>query len=167
MKLEDLMIDIKTAWIEFPGCDGFEVELANLSRKELMNLRKKCIKTKFDRKTHQAVEELDDDKFVSEFTKATVKGWRGLKLKYLEEILLVDLKNNDPDTELEFNFDNAVSLVSNSTDFDNWINEVVFDLAYFRRESERSSVEKNGKVAKKSGVKNDEGSISGDDGTAG
>ena len=109
--------------------------IKNISNIYISNIifRKKCIKTKFDRKTHQAVEELDDDKFVSEFTKATVKGWRGLKLKYLEEILLVDLKNNDPETELEFNFDNAVSLVSSSTDFDNWINEVVFDLANFRR----------------------------------
>ena len=167
MKLEDLMIDIKTAWIEFPGCDGFEVELANLSRKELMNLRKKCIKTKFDRKTHQAVEELDDDKFVSEFTKATVKGWKGLKLKYLEEILLVDLKNNDPETELEFNFDNAVSLVSSSTDFDNWINEVVFDLANFRGDSKGKALGKDSEVAKKSGVKDDKGAVSGDDGTAG
>ena len=167
MKLEDLMIDIKTAWIEFPGCNGFEVELANLSRKELMNLRKKCIKTKFDRKTHQAVEELDDDKFVSEFTKATVKGWRGLKLKYLEEILLVDLKNNDPETELEFNFDNAVSLVSSSTDFDNWINEVVFDLANFRGDSKGGALGKNNEVAKKSGSKDDKGAVSGDDGAAG
>ena len=91
MKLQDLMVDIKTAWIEFPGCDGFEIEVANLSRKELINLRKKCVKTKFDRKTHQAVEDLDEDKFVKEFTKATVKGWKGLKLKYLEKILEIYL----------------------------------------------------------------------------
>ena len=28
------------------------------------------------------VEELDDEKFVVEFAKATIKGWKGLKLKY-------------------------------------------------------------------------------------
>ena len=38
MKLTELMVDTKTAWIEFPGCDGFEIEIANLSRKELLNL---------------------------------------------------------------------------------------------------------------------------------
>lgn len=147
MKLEDLMVDTKTAWIEFPGCDGFEIEVANLSRKELLNLRKRCIKTKFDRKTHQAVEELDEDKFVHEFTKATVKNWKGLKLAYLEELILVDLGTNDPDSQLEFNLENAESLVQNSADFDNWVNEVVFDLANFRGKSERKTVGKTGKVA--------------------
>ena len=112
------MVDTKTAWIEFPGCDGFEIEIANLSRKELLNLRKRCVKTKFDRKTHQATEELDEDKFIHEFTKATVKDWKGLKLKYLEELILVDLKNNDPETELVFDLDNAESLVQNSADFE-------------------------------------------------
>ncbi len=147
MKLAELMVDTKTAWIEFPGCDGFEIEIANLSRKELLNLRKRCIKTKFDRKTHQAVEELDEDKFVHEFTKATVKNWKGLKLKYLEELILVDLGENDPDTELAFDLDNAEQLVQNSTDFDNWINEVVFDLANFRDRATKPSVGKTRKVA--------------------
>ena len=147
MKLEDLMVDTKTAWIEFPGCEGFEVEVANLARKELLNLRKRCIKTKFDRKTHQAVEELDEDKFVHEFTKATVKNWKGLRLKHLEELILVDLGDNDPETELAFDLENAESLVQNSTDFDNWINEVVFDLANFRGKAERRTVEKTRKMA--------------------
>ena len=147
MKLTELMVDTKTAWIEFPGCDGFEIEIANLSRKELLNLRKRCIKTKFDRKTHQAVEELDEDKFVHEFTKATVKDWKGLKLRYLEELILVNLGDNDPDSELAFDLDNAEQLVQNSTDFDNWINEVVFDLANFRDRATKPTVGKARKVA--------------------
>ena len=40
MELKSLLVDSKTTWVEFPGLDGFEVELANLSRKELVNLRK-------------------------------------------------------------------------------------------------------------------------------
>ena len=143
------MVDTKTAWVEFPGCEGFEVEIANLSRKELINLRKRCVKTKFDRKTHQAVEDLDEEKFIAEFTKATVKNWKGLKLKYLEELILVELGKNDPESELEYTNENSQSLVSNSTDFDNWLNEVVFDLANFRGESAGKTVGKTGSVAEK------------------
>ena len=102
MKLTDLMVDTKSAWIDFPGCPGFQVEVANLARKEFLTLRKKCIAQKFDRKTRQMVEDLDEDKFVKEFSAATIKGWKGLKLKYLEDLLLVDLNNQDPDTELEY-----------------------------------------------------------------
>jgi hypothetical protein len=132
MELKSLLVDSKTTWVEFPGLDGFEVELANLSRKELVALRKKCTQNKFNRKTRAFEETLDDEKFVIEFTQSTVKGWKGLKLGYLEDLLLVDLKGQDVEKELEFSEANAQSLVENSTEFDNWLNEVVFDLENFR-----------------------------------
>ena len=62
MDLKSLMVDKKSAWVEYPGLDGFEIEVVNLSRKELLALRKKCTTTKFDRKTRQAVENIDDEK---------------------------------------------------------------------------------------------------------
>jgi len=100
MELKSLLVDSKTTWVEFPGLDGFEVELANLSRKELVALRKKCTQNKFNRKTRAFEETLDDEKFVIEFTQSTVKGWKGLKLGYLEDLVLVDLKNQDVEKEL-------------------------------------------------------------------
>ncbi len=136
MELKSLLVDSKTAWVEFPGMEGFEVELANLSRKELVNLRKKCTTNKFDRKTRAFNEELDEGKFLSEFTKAVVKGWKGLKLKYLEDILLVDLSGQDSEKEMDYSYENAKVLVENSAEFDNWLNEVVFDLENFRSGSE-------------------------------
>ena len=132
MELKSLLVDSKTTWVEFPGLDGFEVELANLSRKELVNLRKRCVSNKFNRKTRAFEEKLDEDKFVEEFSKATVKGWKGLKLGYLEDILLVDISGQDPEMLMEWSEENAKLLVENSQDFDNWLNEVVFDLENFR-----------------------------------
>jgi hypothetical protein len=132
MELKSLLVDSKTTWVEFPGLDGFEVELANLSRKELIALRKRCTQNKFNRKTRAFEEVLDDDKFLEHFTNATVKGWKGLKLKYLEDLVLVELGSNDPDKEMEYTIENAIVLVENSNEFDNWLNEVVFDLENFR-----------------------------------
>ena len=60
MDLKSLLVDSKTTWVEFPGLMGFEVELANLSRKELTNLRKKCTINKFNRKTRQFEDELNE-----------------------------------------------------------------------------------------------------------
>ena len=142
MELKSLLVDSKTTWVEFPGLDGFEVELANLSRKELVALRKRCTQNKFNRKTRQFEEQLDDNKFVKEFTEATVRGWKGLKLKYLEDLVLVDLKGNDPDKELPFDMTNATELVENSAEFDNWLNEVVFDLENFRSKAQETVVQK-------------------------
>lgn len=132
MKLQELMVDTKSAWLDFPGCSGFQVEIANLSRKELIALRKRCISNKFDRKTRTMDEVLDEDKFLREFTRATVKGWKGLKLAYLENLMLVDLTGADPEDTLDYSEEEAQLLVSNSAEFDNWLNEVVFDLENFR-----------------------------------
>ena len=145
MDLKNLLVDTKTTWVEFPGLEGFEVELANLSRKELLKLRKNCISNKFNRKTRAFEEVMDDDKFVKEFSEATVKSWKGLKLKYLEDLVLVDISKQEPDAELDYSADNALLLVENSTEFDNWLNEVVFDLDNFRSEEQRK-VETKAKV---------------------
>ena len=142
MELKSLLVDSKTTWVEFPGLDDFEVELANLSRKELIALRKRCTQNKFNRKTRAFEEVLDDDKFLEFFTKATVKGWKGLKLKYLEDLVLVELGSNDPDTEMEYTIENAIVLVENSNEFDNWLNEVVFDLENFRSKAQETVVQK-------------------------
>ena len=147
MDLKSLLVDTKTTWVEFPGLDGFEVELANLSRKELVSLRKRCTQNKFNRKTRQFEESLDEDKFIKEFTSATVKGWKGLKLEYLEDLLLVDLSNKDSKLPLTYTDENAQTLVENSSEFDNWLNEVVFDLDNFRSQSEKEDKKEPEKVS--------------------
>ena len=142
MELKSLLVDSKTAWIEFPGLEGFELELANLSRKELGNLRKRCTTNKFDRKLRIFNEELDETKFVKEFTQAVIKNWKGLKLKYLEDLILVDLGSQDREDVMPFSQENAEVLVENSQEFDNWLNEVVFDLQNFRGKEQKPIIQK-------------------------
>ena len=131
VSLASLMTPSKTVAIDFPGYTGFEVDLCYLAREELIKLRKKCIKTKWDKKTHQPLEELDDDKFLVEYTKAVLKGWKGLKYRYLEELLLVDIGSLSPDDELPFTQENAELLMKNATSFDTWVTETVGDLENF------------------------------------
>jgi len=142
MELKKLMVDTKSVWMDFPGLEGFSVEVANLSRKELTGLRKRCTTNKFDRRTRQINEQLDEDKFITEFARAVIKNWKGLTLANLETLLLIDTADKDPSIELEYSEDNAEQLVSNSTEFDTWLNEVVFDLDNFRTEPERRSPKK-------------------------
>jgi hypothetical protein len=144
MELKNLVIDTKSAWIDFPGLSGFSVKIANLSRKELTKLRKRCITQKFDRKTRQIAETLDDDLFVKEFSEATVKDWKGLTLEHLETLILIETKGQDPKAEIKYSKDNAEILVSQSAEFDVWLNEVVFDLDNFRTRPDRDSVEETG-----------------------
>ena len=149
MDLKKLMVDTKAVWVDFPGLKGFEVEVANLSRKELTGLRKKCTTTKFDRKTRQAVEEIDEEKFVTEFSKAVIKNWKGLSLAHLETLLLVDIDGQDPAKELDYSEDNAETLVASSAEFDTWLNEVAFDLDNFRSKGKGGATKPAGPVLQK------------------
>jgi len=144
MDLKQLVVDSKAMWIDFAGLEGFSVEVANLSRKELTGMRKKCTTTKFNRKSRAAEEVLDEDKFVIEFARSSIKAWKGLTLAHLETLILVDTEGQDLDQEVEYSEENAEILVSQSSEFDTWLNEVVFDLDNFRSKP-------TGKVLKKAG----------------
>jgi len=142
--LKGLMVDTKSAWVDYPGIRDFEVEIAHLSRAQSIALRKKCTITKFDRKTRQPEESLDEDKFIAEFAKTVIKNWRGLKVKHLEELLPVDLSQANPEDDVPFNLEDAEALIVHSVEFDKWINEQVYDLENFRTAPERAAVGKAG-----------------------
>ena len=131
VSLASLMTPSKTVQIDFPGRDGFEVSICYLAREELLKLRKRCLSTKFNRKTHQPEESLDEDKFLVEYTKAVIKSWSGLKFSYLEEFLLVDVSDFKPDDTLPYTQDNAELLMKNSTTFDTWVSDTIGDLENF------------------------------------
>ena len=131
VSLASLMTPSKTVSVDFPGYSGFSVDLCYLAREELVKLRKRCISTKWNKKTHQPEEDLDEEKFIVEYTKAVIKGWKGLKYRYLEELLLVDVGELDPDDELPWTSDNAELLMKNATSFDTWVTEAVGDLENF------------------------------------
>ena len=112
VSLASLMTPSKTVSIDFPGHDGFIIDLCYLAREELIKLRKRCVSTKFNRSTHQPEENLDEEKFIIEYTKAVVKGWKGLKFSYLEEFLLVDVSEFKPDDEVSNHGGKAIALDS-------------------------------------------------------
>jgi len=131
VSLASLMTPSKTVAIDFPGYSGMSMDLCYLAREELVKLRKKCINTKWNKKTHQPEEELDDEKFLVEYTKAVIKGWKGLKYRYLEELLLVDIADLDPQDELPYTQENAELLMRNASSVDTWVTETVGDLENF------------------------------------
>ncbi len=129
LSLKSLLVPSKALDVEYPGMPDFKVSLAFLSRETLQNIRKKATKTTF--KNRQPVEELNDDLFLELYVKSSIKGWSGLKLKYLEQLVPVDLTGQDPKAELEYNEENALYLMKNSTNFDSFISEQVTDLGNF------------------------------------
>ena len=132
VSLKSLMTPSKTVEFDYPGCEGFKVRLCYLAREELMKLRTRCVNQVFNKKTRSYEEEMDDELFLQEYTKAVVKGWSGFKLGYAKNMLLLgDLTSEKEQTDLEFTQENVEVLMKNSGDFDSWITEQVGDLENF------------------------------------
>lgn len=127
--LKNLLVPSKALEVEYPGMPDFKIQVSFLSRETLQSIRKKSTKTSF--KNRQPVEELNDELFLELYVKASIKGWNGLKLKYLEQLAPVDLTGQDMDAELDYSEENALYLMKNSTNFDSFISEQVTDLGNF------------------------------------
>ena len=134
VSLKTLMTPSKTVEFEYPGCDGFNVSLCYLAREELMKLRNRCTKQVFNRKTRSYEEQMDDDRFLVEYTKGVIKGWSGFKISFAKNMLLLgDLTPEQEQQELEFTQENIEVLMKNSNDFDTWVTEMVGDLENFTK----------------------------------
>jgi hypothetical protein len=129
ISLKNLLVPSKSLEVEYPGMPDFKIQVAFLSRETLQTIRKKSTKTSF--KNRQPVEELNDELFLELYVKNAVKGWSGLKLKYLEQLAPVDLTGQDSDAELEYSEENALYLMKNSTNFDSFVSEMVTSLDHF------------------------------------
>jgi len=133
LSLKSILVPSKSIEIEYPGLNGFKINVVFLSRETLVSIRKKSTKTSF--KNRQATEEMDDKLFLQLYVNACIKGWTGLKLSYLEQLAPVDLSQHSPDDELPWDQDNALFLMQSSTNFDAFISETVSELANFTKTS--------------------------------
>jgi len=129
ISLKSLLVPSKAIEVEYPGMPDFKIDLAFLSRETLQTIRKKATKTTF--KNRQPMEELNDELFLELYVKASIKGWKGLKLTYLEQLAPVDITGQDPEAELEYSEENALYLMKNSQNFDSFVSEQVTDLGNF------------------------------------
>lgn len=131
--LKSLLVPSKTVEVDYPGLTGFKINLTFLTRDTLVSIRKKSTKTAY--KNRQPVEELDDKLFLQLYTKAAIKGWKGLKFSYLNELAPIDMSDQKPDDELPYSEENALLLMQASSNFDAFVSETVTELSNFTKSS--------------------------------
>jgi len=131
LSLKSLLVPSKLVKVDFPGFSGFNVQLSFLSRETLVGIRKKATKITF--KNRQPTEELNDDLFLQLYVAASIKGWTGFKLSYLEQLAPVDLTGQDMNAELDYSEENALFLMKSSSNFDSWVSENVTELGNFQK----------------------------------
>ena len=132
MNLKGLLLPERTVSFEVAGCPGFEIELTYLSREEMQKLLKKCTTTKFDSRTRKPEETLNEETFSEEYAKRTIKGWKGFKYKHAKQFVLLQ-DTEDEEEDIEYNEDNAVFMLKQSSSFEKWVTDMTGDLENFTK----------------------------------
>ena len=143
-KIASLHAQETTIEIEYPDIDGFIVSLVYLNRDDLTKIRNRSLTYKFNKRTRQREEEVDNDKFLEEYTKRAIKGWTGLYVKDLPQLLPIDMSTADPNEEISYSETEALELIKNSTVFDQFITDAMQDYEKFTIEAKEQEI-KNSK----------------------
>jgi len=145
-KIASLHAQETTIEVEYPEIDGFVISLVYLNRDDLMKIRNRSLTYKFNKRTRQREEEIDNDKFLDEYTKKAIKGWKGLFVRDLPQLLPIDMTNADASEEITYNETEALELIKNSTVFDQFITDAMQDYEQFTIENKEQEI-KNSKTS--------------------
>ena len=76
-------------------------------------------------------EEIDNDKFLAAYCEKAIKGWKGLKVKHLPLLLPVDISGDNGEEEILYSQEEALSLITNSTVFDQFVTDTMNEFEQF------------------------------------
>jgi len=94
-KIKNLVAKETTTWVDFPDIDGFAVNIRFLNREDLMKVRNASLTYKFNKRTRQREEEIDNDRFLENYAEKAIVGWKGLKVKHLQYSLFESRRPNE------------------------------------------------------------------------
>ena len=133
-KIKNMIAKETTTWVEFPDVDGFEVNLRFLTREELTKIRNASLTYKFNKRTRQREEEVDNDKFLEHYAEKAIAGWKGLKVKHLPVLLPVDISSMDANENIDYSEEEALELLRSSTVFDQFVTDAMNDFEQFSKQ---------------------------------
>lgn len=132
-KIKNLIADQSSVWVEYPDIEGFEVNLQYLTREDLMKIRNASLTYKFNKRTRQREEEIDNDRFLENYAERAIISWKGLKVKHMPALMPVDISGIDGEDVIEYSNDDAIELLKNSTVFDQFITDTMNDFEQFSK----------------------------------
>jgi len=128
------MVTEKVSEVDFPDIDGFKVHVCYVGRDRLIKIRNSALVYKFNKRTRQREEEVDNDKFLEAYADAVIKGWSGLTVKGLGQLIPVDMTKMDAKQDIPYTAEDALDLLKNSTIFDQFITDTLNDFDNFEQD---------------------------------
>ena len=132
-KIASLMATETVVDVEFPDIEGFIISLVYLNREDLVKIRNQSLTFKFNKRTRQREEEVDNDRFLEAYAEKAIVGWKGLKYKHLPALMPADISQVDSEEEIEYSSEDAIDLLKNSTIFDQFVTDSMNEFELFSK----------------------------------
>lgn len=130
LDLQSIVKPEQAVVFEYPDFEGFKITLCYLGREKLSTIRKDCVVKKLNKGGLD--ETLDLEKFNRLYSRAVIKGWEGLKLAYVSQLMLVNLPDSaQMEDTLSYTPENAEALLKHSSAFDTYVTAILGDLSNF------------------------------------
>ena len=129
--IKNLMINEKVVEVEFPDSDNFYVSLTYLNREKLTKIRNRSLTIKFNKRSRQREEEVDNEKFLEEYAREVVRGWRGLTIRELARLMPIETAGANLEQEVPYSEEDALELLRNSTIFDQFVTDCQNDFEVY------------------------------------
>ena len=139
-KISSVSVTDRTVEVEYPGIEGFKITLAYISRDAITKIRDSSVKLKFNPRTRQREEEVDQEKFLKLYVEKVIRGWSGLKMGDLHKLLPVEVNSEQVEEEIPYSQEEAYDLISESTLFDQFVTDCMNDLDTFDNTAKEESV---------------------------
>ncbi len=134
------MVTEKVTSVEFPDIDGFVVDLCYIGRERMVKIRNQSLEYRFNKRTRQREEEVNNEKFLEAYAEAVIKGWSGLTIRGLSNLIPVDMSGADPNEPVPYTAEDALLLLKNSTIFDQFITDSINNFEVFERDSKDAAI---------------------------
>ena len=132
-KIKKMMAEQSSVWVDYPDIDGFSINLKYLTREDLMKIRNASLTYKFNKRTRQREEEVDNDRFLENYAEKAIIGWKGLKVKHMPALMPVDITGMDAEENIDYSNEDAIELLKNSTVFDQFVTDAMNDFEQFSK----------------------------------
>jgi hypothetical protein len=139
-KIKSMIATDTTTWVDFPDIAGFEVNIRYVTREDLLKIRSASLTFKFNKRTRQREEEVNNDKFLELYSEQAIISWRGLKIKHLPMLMPVDISSMNPEEEIQYSAEEALELLRNSGIFDSFISDAMADFEQFSKLKRETTV---------------------------
>jgi len=145
--IDSTMMKGVTVWKEYEGIPGFEVEIAYVSKQHMIQIVETCTKHVYNKEERRFEDQLDREKVARHWAEKIILSWRGLTLEKFQRLFPIEVKPSEKDLEVEPTLENRITLIWNSTDFENWCLAVATSPDYFvdvqkEKEKEAKQLEK-------------------------